>query len=493
MTTAAMDARRGAKGAARRGNPSRRTPRELEVQAARIAVPRLWLIAAVCALTALGIVMVYSASSIKSLTAGGDAQAELVSQLVFTFGGVIVACLAARLFDYRAILEKSLPLVGVAAVLLLAVRVMGVASHGATRWISIAGVSLQPSELAKICVVLCMASGLAAVPRFRRSTDQDFLLKVGACVVTLLLIFFQPDKGTVMVCAIALWVMAVSDGYDGKKMLGIAALFVGAYLAYAMRDDYSRQRIISVFDPFADEYGDGYQSVHGFFAFASGGLLGRGLGMGVQKYAYLPEAHNDFILPVIGEELGFVGVLLVFLCFGIIAWAGVRIAQQANDQGGRLLAMGCVALLVGQAALNFAGVLGVAPLTGKAVPFLSAGGSSMLASMLIVGLLANVSLHTTLPETVHDRRRASLRAVEEVPAERRERRSAERPVAPASPFTLVVDHDDRKRPAASASRTERGAAPGSSPARASGNARNATLVDVSRDRGCRRPSLRQGA
>ena len=479
--------------ASRRTESSRRAPRrtqarELEVQAARIAAPRLWLIAAVCALVALGIVMVYSASSIKSLTSGGDAQAELISQLVFTAGGVVVAVLAARLVSYRFLLEKSLFFVAGAMALLVVVRLLGVASHGATRWISILGVSLQPSEFAKICVVLCLAQVMSSVPRGKRLYADQARIPGLACVFTLVLIFFQPDKGTVMVCAIALWVMMAADGYSPSMLLIAAGIFIGLYLAYALRDDYSRQRILSVLDPFADEYGDGYQSVHGFFAFASGGLFGRGLGMGVQKYAYLPEAHNDFILPVIGEELGLVGVVGVFVCFGIIGWAGIRIAEQANDKGGRLLAMGCVGLLLGQAMLNFAGVLGVAPLTGKAVPFLSAGGSSMLASMLIVGLLANVSLNTTLPETVHDRRRKNLTlATHEEPRAR----PKERAVAPAG-LTLISGgyagkDAPRRRSAQSGSlATHRGTASTRRPA-------PTQLRDVSRPSRRGRSALRQGA
>ncbi len=470
--------------------PSQRAhAREFEVQAARIAAPRLWLIAAVCALVALGIVMVYSASSIKALTTEGNAQAELVSQLVFIVGGIVVAVAAARLFNYHVLLEKSIYLVGAAIVLLGVVRLTGVASHGATRWISVLGVSLQPSEFAKICIVLGLAQMMSTVKRGTRLHDQSAQIMGAACLLALVLIFFQPDKGTVMVCAVAFWVMLAVDGTEPKKLIALAVGFLLAYLAYAyLKDDYSRQRIVSSFDPFADEYGDGYQSVHGFFAFASGGLFGRGLGMGVQKYAYLPEAHNDFILPVIGEELGLVGVIGVFACFGIIGWAGVRIAEQANDRAGRLLAIGCVGLLLGQAMLNFAGVLGVAPLTGKAVPFLSAGGSSMLASMLIVGLLANVSLNTTLPKTVHDRRRAKLAIARD---EEQGSRGKERPVAPAG-LTLInggyaATAAPRRRSAQGTALARHGA-----PTRNAGSA-HPELRDVSRPARRGRQALKQGA
>lgn len=416
----------------RRREPQARSPRAKvasRAQAARIAAPRLWLIAAVATLCALGIVMVYSASSIKSLTAGANAQGELFSQLIFAVGGLIVAILVAKLFDYREILEKSAYFVGFSLVLLICVRLLGVASHGATRWLTVAGVSIQPSELAKVCVIGCAAWLLATTRKGKRLADRTFIVQGFLCLFTMVMVLVQPDKGTVMVMAIALWVMIIADGAPPKPMCGIAIAFVIAYVLFSMRDEYSRQRILSVIDPFADEYGDGYQNVHGFFAFASGGLLGRGIGNGVQKYAYLPEAQNDFILPVVGEEMGLLGVLLVFSCFGVIAWAGSRIAREANDAQGRLLVMGCLGLLLGQAILNFAGVLGVAPLTGKNVPFLSAGGSSMLASMLIVGLMVNVSLHTTLPETEHDRRRRSLKVAED-PAPSRSRRASKPERAP---------------------------------------------------------------
>ncbi len=383
-------------------------------QAARIAEPRLVLMGAVIALVALGLVMVFSASAVTGLAEGG-AQSELFDQLAFIALGSVIAIVVARGVGYRTILAWAPALVLVSILALLFTRVAGVTANGSTRWLSFGGISIQPSEFAKICIVCCVVRLMAKFPKGERLGSTEFLLTAALCVGALFLVLIQPDKGTVFVTAIALWVLAISDGYDQRKMIVLALFFVGCYLVLAVSDDYSRRRVMALLNPFADEADTGYQLVHGIFAFASGGLFGRGLGMGLQKYSYLPEAHNDFILAVIGEELGLVGVIAVFACFGLIAWAGLRIAQEANDVEGRYLAMGCVALLVGQAALNFAGVLGVAPMTGKAVPFVSAGGSSMLASLIIVGLLANVSMRSTLGETPYEARRRRLRLADAEP------------------------------------------------------------------------------
>ena len=177
----------------------------------------------------------------------------------------------------------------------------------------------------------------------------------------------------------------------------------------ALRDDYSKARIMTVFDPFSDEYGAGYQLVQGFYALGSGGLTGVGIGLSRQKYNYLPMAHNDFIFAVVGEELGFLGTFLLIAAFALLLWAGLKIAENAPDLMGRLIAAGCTSLIIIQLLLNVSGVIGIFPLSGKPVPFISYGGSSIISSLMLVGLVMSVSLRSTLPQTRYEQRRAKMR------------------------------------------------------------------------------------
>ena len=171
----------------------------------------------------------------------------------------------------------------------------------------------------------------------------------------------------------------------------VGGLGIAAIVALALRDSYSRARIMTMINPWVDEYGDGYQLIQGFYAFGSGGIFGVGLGTSRQKYSYLPMAHNDFIFAVIGEELGLVGTLCVLLAFFCLVWLGFRIARTAPDPSGTLIASGCVSLLAIQLLVNVCGVLGIIPLSGKPVPFISYGGSSIMSSLLLVGLVVSVS------------------------------------------------------------------------------------------------------
>ena len=196
-----------------------------------------------------------------------------------------------------------------------------------------------------------------------------------------------------------------------RYLLVLLALGAAVFLFLSLRDDYSRARFLTMFDPWADPYGNGWQLIQGFYAFGSGGLLGVGVGFSRQKYSYLPMAHNDFIFAVVGEEWGFVGTIGVLAGFLAFLWAGLEIARHAPDFAGRLVAAGCTSIVVIQLFLNVFGVLGLFPLSGKPIPFLSYGGSSILASLMLVGLVMSVSLHSKLPETAHDGVRRSWREV----------------------------------------------------------------------------------
>lgn len=380
---------------------------------ARIMEPRLCFILAVVLLVALGLVMVYSASSIKGLLSDGEDPAAFFSTQLKSclLGGV--CCFVLAKLDYHRWMS-GWPLIGLCILsvgLLLGVHLFGMDSHGATRWIRLGPISFQPSEFAKIYVVAAAAAILAHLWGAQARWDfKEFAWKGGFMVVVpLLLILLQPDKGTTLVLGLVILSLALMAGVPTKYVGGIAAVCALGYLALSLKDDYSRQRLLVMFDPWADSNKTGYQLTQGFYGFGSGGLLGVGLGLGRQKYGYLPEAHNDMVFAVIGEELGLVGCLVVFALFAVLLVAGLRIAKQAPDHAGTLLAAGITLLIFYSMVLNVAGVLGVFPQSGKALPFISYGGTALMAALMQVGVVLSVSIHSSLPETVHDRRRRSLK------------------------------------------------------------------------------------
>lgn len=377
---------------------------------ARIMRPCLLLIAAAVGLTLFGLVMIYSASSVEAMSEQGDAAFYVKRQALFIVAGLVLAAGAAKA-DYHKLCSKTgLAAMGLVIIgMLVVVRVAGSGANGATRWLEVGPLRLQPSEFAKVFVLLA-ASGTAAEFFAERTIDQATFVKRLALYVGLpvLLIVVQPDKGTAGIICLLVFVIAYDAGFDRDILIKFALLVAVVGLVYSLRDDYSRQRVLTMFNPWSDEWDNGYQLTRGFMAFGSGGLTGVGLGMSRMKYSYLPEAHNDFVFAIVGEELGLVGTLAVLAAFAFLAVQALDVARNASDHEGRLIAVGGVTLLLAQLFLNVFGVLGLFPLSGKPLPFISYGGSSIMSCLLIVGVIVNVSLHSTLPETVHDRRRASM-------------------------------------------------------------------------------------
>ena len=380
--------------------------------------PRLALMVAVGILAVFGLLMVYSASSISAMATTGSSTYFLVRQLVFVVVGGILAFGLSRIdyHNYRA----ALLILGYIVIMLglTVTLVLGVTSHGATRWVEIIpGFTLQPSEFAKPLVVLVAAYILY---RYYEEMDIELVTAVVAGVVgvllPLVLILLQPDKGTAMIVAATLAVMLFLSGFSPKVLITLVIFGLLGFLALTLRDDYSLQRVITMFNPEADPYGAGYQILQGFYAFGNGGLAGVGIGLSRQKYNYLPEAHNDFIFAIIGEELGMLGTVAVCALFALLVWAGMQIARHANDLWGKLIAAGATTMIAVQFLINVGGVTGLIPLTGKPLPFLSYGGSSTLSSFILMGLVLSVSDHSTLPETVHDARRRQMSAAAPVAA-----------------------------------------------------------------------------
>lgn len=377
----------------------------------RFMKPRLVLILSTLALFACGVVMIYSASSITALIELGNSSYYLQKQLMFGLVGIGLAALIGAV-SYHRYLSGSLWFLMTGGIIFLLLIVLtpfaGKDVYGATRWISIGPLTLQPSEFAKGVLVVV---GASLVRTYLEDPHDMKTLTIKGSVyllIPLVLILLQPDKGTTMIIGATLLIMAFIAGFDRRILWG-AVLFVALLgIFFAVKDDYSRQRIMTMFNPWLDRFGSGYQLIQGFCAFASGGLGGVGLGFSRQKYSYLPMAHNDFIFAVIGEEAGLIGIVVVLVLFLALLWAGYKIAQHAPDLEGRLIASGAASLLLIQLFLNIFGVLGWFPLSGKPIPFLSYGGSSILGTFFLIGLILSVSLHSYLPETSHEGARRSF-------------------------------------------------------------------------------------
>lgn len=424
---------------------------------ANIMRPRLVFCACLFALVIFGIVMVYSASSIEALKKYGDAQLFFRRQTILALVGTVALLFVALFPSWESICDgRILTIVFVLVVLgLLAVAVMGKTSRGAQRWVPIGPFQLQPSEFAKPVLIVLWAKLLDEYFTLGRTSVLEF---GGRAAVFILLpigmILMQPDFGTTVIICFALFAMAAASDMPTLALVVVIVAFFILAAVFGTMESYRIQRIITSFNPWNDEYGDGYQAVIAIMAFASGGIFGRGIGNSTMKYNFLPEAHNDYILAVIGEEVGLVGVLVFFAVFTALIVSAVLIAQRARTKRDRLIVTGCFTLLGVQFLINALGIIGVIPMTGKPLPFISYGGSSIIACLILAGIVIRVSI-----ESGHDarrrRREAPLAVYDEStagPARVRSARGSDsfsspysRETAPApssSPFS-VVDSDPR--------------------------------------------------
>jgi cell division protein FtsW len=353
---------------------------------------RMLLTATLC-LLAGGAVMVYSASSARDLLAGhGDGTAYLERYVVYGAIGL----LAMRVLSRRGLeaVRQATPLlllVSFAGLLAVLLPGIGVEVNGARRWVGAGSLQFQPSELMKLALVLYAAQLVAAQPRRVRSlrTMASPLLVLAG--VALLLVMAEPDLGTGLVIAFSLAALLVAGGIPLRHLALVAGIAAFLVVMFALLEPYRRARLTAFLHPWADAGGSGFQAVQGQIALGSGGLFGVGLGQSVQKVFYLPEAHTDFILAVIGEELGVVGISGVLFLYGMIAWAGLRAAKAATAPYAKLVAAGITSLILGQATLNVFAVLGLAPLTGVPLPFISYGSSNLVVLLAAMGLLLNVA------------------------------------------------------------------------------------------------------
>ncbi len=391
---------------------------------ARIMRPRLVFIACLGAILAFGLLMVYSASSVEALQEYGSSTYYFVRQAAFIaiglVGMAIVSSVPLSFMRSRAIWWIWL----VTLIILVAVPIVGHASGGATRWISIGGFQFQPSEPAKAVIIVTAAKIFHEYYEERSLTPLTFVLMLVGCVLApAVAILAEPDFGTCVIILGTVFAMCYFAGFSYRLIISlcVVAALLGAVLV--LSTDYRLDRLIS--DPWSDPYGDGYQAVLAIMAFASGGLFGRGIGNSTMKYNYLPEAHNDYILAVIGEEIGFVGTIIFFAVYVLMVLAAFKIAANAPTIQGRLIAMGSAFLIMLQFVINALGILAVTPMTGKPMPFISYGGSSMISMLALAGLIIRVSRESNV-RTVHDARRERLAVIDESTAGEARPRSARR-------------------------------------------------------------------
>ena len=353
---------------------------------------RLLLTATLC-LLAGGAVMVYSASSARTLLEGhGDGTAYLVKYLMYGAVGLGVMHLLAR-HDLARVRRYTPMLLVAAFVMLLLVLVpgIGVRVNGARRWLGAGPLQFQAAEVMKLALVLHASAVLSGArrgaPTLRRVARPIFL--PGGCAV--LLIAAQPDLGTALVICFTLAALLVAAGLPMRQLGLVAAAGALFVLLFALFEPYRRARLTSFMNPWDHAGTIGFQSVQGQIAIGSGGFFGLGPGQSVQKIFYLPEAHTDFILAVIGEELGVAGVCGLLFLYGMIGYAGLRTAKNAKGAYAKLLAGGLTSLILCQALLNVYAVLGLAPLTGVPLPFVSSGSTSLIVLLGAMGLLLNVA------------------------------------------------------------------------------------------------------
>lgn len=333
-----------------------------------------------------GLLMIYSASSASDFAKFGDSAYHLKPQAVFLILGIVTLWACSHLTPRLVRRLGWWVLIG-SDVGLLFVLAMGVGKYGATRWLDLGFTTLQPSEFAKLGCVLVVAEILADRERRPRPIKDDMpklLLVVG---VPFVLVMLQPDMGTAMSILMAVFFVLVLGGLQMRWVLATAAGIAIAVPLLIMGKDYRATRFLGFLDPYADPLGKGYQIIQAKLAFGSGGLLGLGLGLSRQKFFYLPAAHTDFIFAIIGEELGLLGTLTVVVAFGVMCYAGIRIALSIKDSHARLVAGGLTIMIVTAAVLNMASVTGLMPVTGIPLPLVSYGGSSLLFTMGCIGLI----------------------------------------------------------------------------------------------------------
>lgn len=380
----------------------------------RVIVDKTLLLVAVFSLVVIGIIMVYSVTSADLASAGKNPYSDAISQIVYALIGIVGAVLVWRFFPYEIWGGRVTWIVwGICMVLLLLTFAIGTEINGAKRWLYLGPIGMQPSEFVKVALLLMTI-------RILYDLHQGFLEVRAAIVQGFLLVLMplgflyatQSDLGTTLICFVGIFAVMWIGGINSRLMalIGIVAVVLGALAIFG--SSYRSNRFVYL-DPWNDGMGgrgDGYNIIRAYYALAEGGIFGVGIGNSHEKYQYLFASESDFIFAIIGEELGLVGALLVIGLFLLVLYCGLRITAGAPDMLGAMIAGGCTIMMVFQAFLNIGCSIGVFPTTGKPLPFISSGGTSMMSSLVLVGLVLSVErVEETSKE--YEKNRSRLRVV----------------------------------------------------------------------------------
>jgi cell division protein FtsW len=349
----------------------------------------LSLFVVILTLTGIGIAMSYSASAVYALKTFGDSYYFLKKQILWFVVGFI-CMLVFKDIDYRIYMKYTKVMLLVSLVMLILVFIPGVghSAKGSVRWLSVGFMSFQPSEFVKLFIIIYLAKVFSS-----EANDHFIQILIPVIIVSIvfLMVILQPDFGTAIDILIVSVIILFVSGFPFTYIFSLFVISTPMFYLMIYLVQYRKERVIAFINPWAYRYGIGYHIIQAFIAFKKGGFLGVGLGNGTQKLSRLPEPHTDFIFAVIAEETGLLGTMLIVLLFGALLWRGIVISTGAQDNFGRLLAVGLSLMIVVQAFINMGVVTGALPTTGIPMPFISYGGSSLLSNMIAAGILLNIS------------------------------------------------------------------------------------------------------
>lgn len=356
------------------------------------SAPDMIILGSTLVLLAIGVVMVYSASAVTAFHDYGDSYYYLKRQLIFAVLGIIGMFFVMNV-DYWVWkrFAKIALIVCFALLVLVLIPGIGVVRGGARSWLGIGAFGIQPSEFMKLGMILFMAKWMSDGKLNLNLFTKGLLPPLGLMCLAFGLIMLQPDLGTGAVLVGATMLVIFAAGAKLSHLGALAGVGVAGLVGLILAAPYRLQRITAFLDPWQDPLGAGYQSIQSLYAIGPGQLVGLGLGMSRQKYAYLPEPQTDFIFSIIAEELGFIGGATVLLLFLLLVWRGMRTAMTAPDSFGSLLAIGIIGMIAVQVIINIGVVIGMMPVTGITLPLISAGGSSLTLILTAIGILLNIS------------------------------------------------------------------------------------------------------
>jgi len=352
------------------------------------------LIYTVLALLIIGWIMIYSSSAVMAEIQYNDSFRFLKKQLFFSLIGLL-GMVGAMKVNYRRLSAWTYPILGLSILSLIVVLIPGLGlSHQvgvAKRWLMTPWFTFQPSELGKLALVIFVAYSLATKGERIKEFRLGFLPVIAISGVMILLVILEPDMGTAIFMGILTMTLLFIGGTRFAYLLTVPLIATPVLYVFITRFHYGYRRLLAFLNPWKDMQGMGFQIIQSFVALGSGGLWGVGLGDGKQKLFFLPAAHTDFILAIVGEEMGFIGIMVIILLFALLVWRGIRIALRTEDTFGAHLAMGLTAMITLQVIINMGVVLGLLPTKGLTLPFISYGGTSLVANLVAIGILLNIS------------------------------------------------------------------------------------------------------